>query len=168
MFVRFCMENSVFLEKLLKAYERYYSIKKENVQKPFDVEAEFVMHGEQYILVKAAKIANIDSNEFVYFKLENDLSLEHLINLADEAWKCGCAKIVPYYGHKNSDVTLIVIADSLCDDVKKNVRKIKHSVSYKLGLYGWSNFKIVIKDLSTGLVYCNRLGSEVKKMIQKI
>ena len=50
MFVRFCMENSVFLEKLLKAYERYYSIKKENVQKPFDVEAEFVMHGEQYIL----------------------------------------------------------------------------------------------------------------------
>ena len=37
------MEKSVFLEKLLQAYERYYSIKKENIQKPFDAEAEFVM-----------------------------------------------------------------------------------------------------------------------------
>ena len=162
------MENSVFLEKLLKAYERYYSIKKENVKEPFDVEAKFVMHGEQYILVKAARIADIDTNEFVYFKLEDDLSLEQLKNLADKAWKCGLENFVPYYGHKNSDVTLIVIADNLCDDVKKNIRKVKHSASYKLGLYGWSNFKLAVKDLSTGMVYCNRLGSEVKKMIQKI
>ena len=162
------MEKSVFFEKLLQAYERYYSIKKENIQKPFDAEAEFVMHGEQYILVKAAKIANIDSNEFVFFKLENDLSLEQLKNLADDAWKYGCSKIVPYYGHKNSDVTLIVIVDSLCDDVKKNIRKIKYSVSYKLGLYGWSNFKLAVKDLASGMVFCNRLGSELKKMIQKI
>ena len=162
------MKNSVFLEKLLKAYERYYSINKENVKEPFDVEAKFVMHGEQYILVKAARIADIDANEFVYFKLEDDLSLEQLKNLADKAWKCGLENFVPYYGHKNSDVTLIVIADSLCDDVKKNIRKVKHSVSYKLGLYGWSNFKLAVKDLSTGMVYCNRLGSEVKKMIQKI
>ena len=162
------MENSVFLEKLLKAYERYYSIKKENVKEPFDVEAKFVMHGEQYILVKAARIADIDTNEFVYFKLEDDLSLEQLKNLADKAWKCGLENFVPYYGHKNSDVTLIVIADSLCDDVKKNVRKIKHSVSYKLGLYGWSNFKLAVKDLSTGMVYCNRMGSDAKKLVQKI
>ena len=84
------MEKSVFLEKLLQAYERYYSIKKENIKKPFDAEAQFVMHGAQYILVKAAKIANIDSNEFVFFKLENDLSLEQLKNLADDAWKYGC------------------------------------------------------------------------------
>ena len=75
---------------------------------------------------------------------------------------------MPYYGHKNSDVTLIVIADSLCDDVKKNIRKIKYSVSYKLGLYGWSNFKLAVKDLASGMVFCNRLGSELKKMIQKI
>ena len=162
------MKNSVFLEKLLKAYERYYSINKENVKEPFDVEAKFVMHGEQYILVKAARIADIDANEFVYFKLEDDLSLEQLKNLADKAWKCGLENFVPYYGHKNSDVTLIVIADSLCDDVKKNIRKVKHSVSYKLGLYGWSNFKLAVKDLSTGMVYCNRMGSDVKKMIQKI
>ena len=162
------MKNSVFLEKLLKAYERYYSINKENVKEPFDVEAKFVMHGEQYILVKAARIADIDANEFVYFKLEDDLSLEQLKNLADKAWKCGLENFVPYYGHKNSDVTLIVIADSLCDDVKKNIRKVKHSVSYKLGLYGWSNFKLAVKDLSTGMVYCNRLGSEVKKLVQKI
>ena len=162
------MEKSVFLEKLLKAYERYYSIKKENVQEPFDVEAEFVMHGEQYILVKAAKIANIDSNEFVFFKLEDSLNMESLSALADKAWECGLKDFVPYYGHKNSDVTLIVIADCLCDDVKKNIRKIKHSVSYKLGLFGWSNFKLAVKDLSSGAVFCNRLGSELKKMIQKI
>ena len=162
------MKNSVFLEKLLKAYERYYSINKENVKEPFDVEAKFVMHGEQYILVKAARIADIDANEFVYFKLEDDLSLEQLKNLADKAWKCGLENFVPYYGHKNSDVTLIVIADSLCDDVKKNIRKVKHSVSYKLGLYGWSNFKLAVKDLSTGMVYCNRMGSDVKKLVQKI
>ena len=31
-----------------------------------------------------------------------------------------------------------------------------------------SNFKLAVKDLASGMVFCNRLGSELKKMIQKI
>ncbi len=74
------MEKSVFLEKLLKAYERYYSIKKENVQEPFDVEAEFVMHGEQYILVKAAKIATERGCDMI---IMNGAFPENLYNIID-------------------------------------------------------------------------------------
>ena len=59
------MNSSEALEKLLPAFEKFYTVKRQGVVCPFDAEAEFCLHTEKYVLVKAAKIAEIDSNEFV-------------------------------------------------------------------------------------------------------
>lgn len=162
------MENSLYFEKLLKSFEHYYSITQDDTVLPFDAHAEFVSKGEQYILVKAAKIAQIDTNEFVYFKNVPSIDFSQLQQLAEKAWDLGQSRIKPYYGHKNSDITLIVIADKLNDDVKKNIKKIKFSKSYKCGLYGWSNFKLAVKELSSSDAWSNRLGSDMKKLLYKI
>ena len=55
------------LQKLLHSFERYYNVREECVVAPFSAEAEFHSHSEQYFLVKSAHVADIDSNEYVFF-----------------------------------------------------------------------------------------------------
>lgn len=63
------MEHSQAIEKILPAFERYYTIKKDEVTQPFCAEAEFRSHNEQYFLVRSAHIADLDSNEFVFLQI---------------------------------------------------------------------------------------------------
>lgn len=155
------------LEKILHSFEKYYSIKKENVTPPFVVEADFISHNEQYFLVKAAKIANIDSNEYVYFALTSSLTMENFLQYDNTAWTTGLSHVKPYSGHRNSDVTLIIIADSIDEQVKSIIKKTKHSKSYKFSFWGWSNYKLVSMELNTNQLFSNRLGKDLKKLFSK-
>lgn len=164
------METSKVFEKVLASFERYYNIKKENVLEPFNAEAEFRSHNEQCVLVKAAKIADIDSNDFAYFKVYEDssLSAEQVSTLSNKAWQTGLSKITPYYGHRNSDVTVIILAKTIEKDAIKQIKKTKLSKSYKFGLYGWSNFRLCAMELSSGQIFYNRFGSDLKKILANI
>ena len=77
------MDSFYAIKKLLPAFSQYYTIKEVDVTPPFCAEAEFRSHNEQYFLVRSAHIADIDSNEFVYFSAADSLDsakLEELQN----------------------------------------------------------------------------------------
>ena len=167
------MEHFQIIEKILPAFQQYYTIKKDNVTPPFCAEAEFRSHNEQYFLVRSAHIADIDSNEFVYFAALSDLNESKLEELVNIAWQTGLAKVQPHEGHRNSDVTLIIFADKISDDTKIKIKKTKLYKSYKFSFHGWSHFKLTVADLSsTGkdgspAVYSNRQGKDFAKLIIK-
>lgn len=162
------MNTDELLNKLLSSFKRYYTINTENPILPFNAEAEFTAHGEQYVLVKIAKIAEMDSRDYAYFKLDEHLSVEKLQEYSQKAWDAGIAKVVPYSGHRNSDVTLVILADSIDDDAKKMIKKTKFYKSYKFSFWGWSHFRLVVKELSSNKVYFNRFGSDLKKVLINI
>lgn len=161
------MSAQAALEKILPAYESYYTVIRNDVEKPFAAQAEFRSHSEKFVLVKSAKIADIDSNEFVYFSTLEKADIFILRKLASLAWESGLKKVQPYNGHRNSDVTLIVVAESFSEEVYKLARKIKFSKNYMLGLYGWSNFKFAAVDLSAGKAVSNFQGRDIKKIFSK-
>ena len=163
------METSQALEKILPAFEQYYTVKKESLS-PFCAEAEFRSHNEQYFLVRSAHIADIDSNEFVYFATTATLTKDVLEDLSKQAWEEGLSKVKPYNGHRNSDITLIILTDTLAEDKNqliKQIKKTKFYKSYKFSFHGWSNFKLVVVDLETQIIYFNRLGKDYRKLIEK-
>lgn len=162
------METNIFLEKVLSSFQRYYTIKTSDITAPFTAEAEFHSHGEQYVLVKAAKIAEVNSHEYVYFKTQNSIDLSEIKKLAEKAWSAGLSRVEPFSGHRNSDVVLVIIAENIDEAAKSQIKKIKYSKSYKFSFYGWSNFKLVVKELGSNQVYCNRLGRDLKKTLSKI
>lgn len=162
------MDSAQVLELVLKSFERYYTIYKEDIISPFSALAEFHSHTEQYMFIKAAKISDIDSNDYAYFKITDSVSEQELRELAEKAWSDGLSKVKPYNGHRNSDVTLVIVADKIEETIPKIIRKIKYSKSYKFTLYGWSNFRLVVKELSSNKVYSNRLGSDLKKILTNI
>lgn len=154
------------LQKVIQAFEHYYTIKTENVTSPFAAEAEFHSHTEQYVLVRAAKIADIDSNEFVFFAEVPVLTDQKISELDSRAWEEGLSRVKPYSGHRNTDVALIIVADKIEENVFKQIKKIKHSKSYYFSLWGWSNYRLMAYEVSTGRSATNRLGTDLKKLVR--
>lgn len=162
------MNRNEALEKILNSFTRYYNVKTSDVEQPFCAEAEFHAHGEQYILVKSAHISDIDSNEYVFFASEDSLDEERLSELDKTAWERGLSRIKPYYGHRNSDVTLFILADRVSDGVAKIAKKIRHYKSYHFSIYGWSHYKLAICDCSTEKCTFNRMGKDLRKIVSKL
>ena len=167
------MDSFYALDQILPAFQQYYTIKKEDVTPPFCAEAEFRSHNEQYFLVRSAHIADIDSNEFVYFATISDLTDEKFDELVNTAWNTGLAKVHPHEGHRNSDVSLIILADRISDETKIKIKKIKLYKSYKFSFHGWSHFKLAVADLNSlddkgsPALYSNRQGKDFAKLIKK-
>lgn len=159
--------TSEYLKKLLPAFKKYYTIKEENITPPFSAEAVFSSHNEQYFLIKQAKIADIDSNDFVYFAETENLSKENFNNFVQTAWNNGMEKVHPYNGHRNSDVTLFIIASKFEDKIEKQIKKTKLSKTYKFGIWGWSNFRLIAIELSSNKIAYNRLGKDLKSLLAK-
>ena len=166
------MEKDGVLETLLHSFERYYNVKAGEpgtaAHSMFKAEAEFHSHSEQYFLTRAAHIADIDSHEYVFFAEEENLTSDRLEELAGAAWKEGLSRVHPGSGHRNSDVALIIIADTIEETAFKQVSRIKHSKSYFFSLHGWSNFRLLAYEISSGRIVCNRLGKSLKKLVSTL
>ena len=156
------------LDKLLPSFRRYYNVKTEDVAAPFVAEAVFQSHNEQYFLIKSARISEANSNEFAYFYTAESLSAEELKELDQCAWERGLKDVQPNYYHRSTDVALIIIAERVDDEAKKLMKKLNHSKSYQFGLQGYSNYRLVALELSTGKVTHNRQGQNLKKLLSNI
>lgn len=162
------MECNEALQKVLHSFEQYYTVKTDGIAEPFCALAEFHAHGEQYFLVRSAKVADIDSNEYVFFAQTQNLSQEQLLSLNDAAWQQGLEFIKPYFGHRNSDISLVVFSQNAEEDTKKSVKKINHYKSYKFGFYGFSAYNFVLFDFSSQQLFSNWRGKNLKNNLQKI
>ena len=160
------MDTSEAIDKILPAFEQYYTVNKDS-EPPFCAQAEFRSHNEQYFLVRSAHIADIDSNEFVYFAQSPALSKDELEKLVNTAWQDGLSKVKPYNGHRNSDISLIIITNKLECPLEKAIKKTRLYKSYKLSFHGWSNFKLAVVALETQDIYFNRFGKDYKKLLEK-
>ncbi len=162
------MSTDDTLNALLPLFRNYYNINTEAVMEPFVAEAVFESHNEQYYLVKAAKVADVDMNEYVYFAKCDRLTSDDLRMYDETAWERGSSKAKPGYNHRSTDVTLVIIAGSIDEDTKKMVRKMRHYKSYKWGFNGWSNYRLVAIGCNEGKAFYNHQGRNLKKLVGNI
>lgn len=162
------MNNNEILEKLFNSFRIYYNVKQEGVEPPFVAEAQFHTHDEQFFLVKSAVLSEAESQEYVYFAVEETLDLEKLLYLDQEAWLRGLSNVMPHASHRNTDVALIILADQITEEAFARMPKLRHYQSYHLGFQGWSNYRLAAIELSTGRAAYNRLGKSFKKLVSNI
>ena len=154
------------LDKLLKAYSVYYDVETGRPAPPFAAEAAFRSHEEQYFLIWSARLAESESNEFVYFALEDALTAPLLDALDGAAWNAGLARVAPHKDHRNSDVTLIILASKIEPDAAALIPKRKHYQSYLFGFRGWSHYRLAAFDADAGRLYVNGQGKALRKFLK--
>lgn len=162
------MTPSEALDTLLPSFHRYYTVRTEQVEPPFVAEAVFHSHDEQYFLLKSAKLAEAESHEYVFFALGEDVELEEMRRLEQCAWERGVARAKPSSHHRSTDVTFILLARHIGDSAKDHLRRVKRYQSYRCTLHGWSHFKAVALELSTGTLSCNRQGRDLSGLFRNI
>lgn len=162
------MSVNEILEKLFNSFQVYYNVRQEDVDPPFVAEARFHTHDEQFFLVKSAVLSEAESQEYVYFATEETLDLDKLLYLDQEAWQRGTSNVKPHASHRNTDVALIIVADRITEDAFMRISKIRHYQSYRLGFWGWSNYRLAAIELSTKRAAYNRLGKSFKKLVSNI
>lgn len=162
------MTATEFLEKFLRSFEAYYNIKRTDTEVPFTAEAEFHTHDEQYFLIKSATISEAESNEYVFFSTMEKLDTETLHELDKAAWETGLSRIRPHKNHRNSDITLYIIAEQITEEVFSILPKQRHYKSYYWGLQGWTNYRLVAIELTSGRSVYNRQGRDLKKLVCNI
>ena len=161
------MTQAQCLERLLPLFARYYDVCCDAAA-PFCAQATFHSTDEHYFLSKAAKLAAYVSNERVYFATEDALSPQRLEELAVVAWDRGLEGVSPFWGHKSSDVCLIVICCNAGRDVFRAAKRINYYRSYKLSFYGWSAFSLAVFDTSTLRCVCNRRGKHLARLFSSL
>ena len=156
------------LDALLPLFYNYYNVNTDSPDEPFAAEATFNSHNEQYYLIKAAKVADVNINEYVYFAKCDRLDTQSLSELDRTAWERGLAKVKPGYDHRSTDVSLFIISDTIDDQARKLIRKMRHYKSYKWGFNGWSNYRLVAIECSEGKAFYNHQGRSFRKLVGNI
>ncbi len=156
------------LEAVLRSYQRYYNIETEKAAEPFAAEAAFHTHDEQYFLMKSAKISEAEAHEYVFFATGQSLGLEDVKKLDERAWEEGLARVKPHANHRSSDIVLILLAERLTQEARDYIKALKRYKSYRFTLQGWSGYRVVALETSTGEVLCNKRGRDLKKLLRNI
>ena len=156
------------LTRMLDAYSGYYNINRETPAAPFDAEAEFRLHDEQYFLFKAARLSEADSGEIVFFSAPEKLSAELFGELSQKAWEEGLGRVDVKPNHRSTDILLYVLAEHAEPAAKELIRSTKLSKTYQFGFRGYSHFRAIALDLSDGSVAYNRMGEPLGRIIHNI
>ena len=156
------------LKKMLRSFAAYYDINTETPAAPFAAEAVFHSHSDAYFLVKSAAIGEAESHEYVFFASVDQLDSSLLASLDQTAWDTGISRVKPHSSHRNTDVTLVVAASSVTEEAKAQIPRLKHYKNYCMSLHGFSHYHLIVADLSSGDLTCNRQGRSLKKLFNKI
>ena len=162
------MQREEVLARALRSYEAYYDVNQDSPEEPFVAEAEFHSHDDAYFLVKSATIGEAESHEYVFFASVESLDEDLLSKLDQTAWEKGISRVRPHSYHRNTDVSLVVIADTITAGAKKMAGSLKHYKNYRMSLQGFSHYHLIVVESSTGEMSCNRQGENLKKIFHSI
>ena len=135
---------------------------------PFAAEAVFRSHSEEYFLIKSAKITEMDSSEYAFFAETDSLDAATYRGLADKVWEETLKRADPKPDHRNSDGILIIIADSIDEETRREIKKTRRYKSYRFMLWGWSELRVIAYECSLGNVVFNRQGNILKELFAKM
>ena len=160
--------RDLVLERLLVSHETWFDVYRdyEFGGRTFPGYAEFHSHGEQYVLVKRAKLWEVDAFEYLFFVTTDELAQSELDDLVSFMKTKAIEKVHPDPNHMTSYLSLVIVANSVADGVKKQVRHTSFRKNFAFGIRGWADLRLAVLDLSDDSVTTNFQGKEMKDALQ--
>ena len=156
------------LKRILAAHERWFDVQREYAYagRTFPGYAEFHSFGEKYVLVKRAKLWEVDTHEYLFFVLADCLDETQVRDLVSFMENDGLKKVVPEPNHMSSAISLVIVADSCTEEALRIVRKTRFRKNFALGIRGWADLRVAVADLSANCVTTNAAGKQLKQTLE--
>lgn len=138
------------LKRVLAAHQAFYDIRRDYLfeGRRFPAFAEFHTYGEQYVLVKRAKLWEVNTHDFMFFETIDELDEARLAEEISFMTEKAIRKVPAGPNHMSSALTLIIIANHCSDEALALARKTRFRKNYRLTFHGWSDLRLAIVDLS--------------------
>lgn len=174
------MDKELVLERLMAAHEAWFTLQRdfECGGRRFAGYGEFHSHGSQYVLVKRAKLWEVDAHELLFLDTVGHLDSAALDDLVSFMTHEAVGMVDAKANHMSTNLSLVVIADSVDDDAWRKVRRTRFCKNFKLGLHGWADLRLVVIDLSregkadggaaaAGVVTSNAAAADLRKTVER-
>ena len=161
-------EKQLVLKRILAAHEAFFDVHRdyEFAGRSFPGFAEFHSFGEQYVLVKRAKLWEANSHEYLFFTYAETFDEAQLDKWVRFMKERGLEKVTSEPNHMSSGLALVVIADNCTEGAKRAVRRVRFRKNFALGFRGWADLRVIVADLSTRCAYANAAGKQVASTIE--
>lgn len=161
-------DKHLVLKRILAAHEQWFDVRRgyEYAGRTFPGYAEFHSCGEKYVLVKSAKLWEVDTHEYLFFVLADALDETQVRDLVSFMEHDGLKKVVPKPNHMSSAISLVIVADSCTQEAAKAVRKTRFRKNFALGIRGWADLRVAAADLSANRVITNAAGKQLKTTLE--
>jgi len=157
------------LDKLLNAYSHRYDIERNVAVEggSFPATATFFLRDENYLISKKHVLSAVENYEYMYFYLTDHLDADTLQAQIDLTMKVGTARVKPHREHMSSFVTLVILADTIDEDAKKIIKKVRFQKYFRLALHGWMEYHIAAMECSTNSFLSNPAGKGALKTLKQ-
>lgn len=158
----------LLLTRLLHAYEAWYDVERDHEFGgiTFPGYAEFHSHGEQYVLVKRAKLWEMDSHDYLFILPVARLDVPVLERLVGFMETSALAKVDPKPNHMQSFLSLVVIAGHVDDDAARRLARTHFRKNFRLGIRGWADLRLASVDLARDQVTTNGAGKALAATLE--
>ena len=157
------------VDKLCDSYSAYFDVERFDEEDTELAATCFLyVHSEKYVLVKAAKLWEADSNEYVYIFSVPHLTKDIFTKCRDYAYNEGMSHIEPKAGHMCSYITALFICDTADADAVKALKRTRIYKSFRLSYYGWMDFHTGVIELSTNKTSANASGRCTAQLLDKV
>ncbi|MCD8089024.1 MAG: hypothetical protein LUD81_00065 [Clostridiales bacterium] len=163
------MTRDETVKRLIESYEGYFDIHYiPGAPLGLAARCDFHIHNSKYVLVKKARLWEADCHEYVYiFSLEN-LTEEVFRRCKAYVLEEGEKLIKPKPGHMYTYLTAVFICDDFTKEAVKLLKKSKHYKSYRLSLWGWSEFRTFAVRAADKVTFCNKAAKDSAKLVKKL
>ena len=164
------IEREKFLNTLADSFSAYYDLHMAEGEQelPLSFRADYFSRAERYWLTKNIPIWGNETNEFAYVFSAPSFDQALAARCIDYALDDGLPMVKPHKEHQYTNIKVILLADSVEQDVARYVKKRSFSKSYKFSLYGFSTLKSAIVDLGSQKTVTNSAGHELVSYFSKL
>lgn len=171
------MDAGLYLSALKKAYSKNFDLTDGFLAggKAFDLYGRFASTGEKYVLVKKAKLWEVQNFEHMLAFRSNDFSpedLQKLRQLIDESLEPDLVRggeKYPPENHMMTYLTIVVLSEKgFSEETRKAVKKFSYAKDYLFSFRGRMETHIYLVDLTDGTVTYSRAGKDDSKTFTDI
>lgn len=158
------------LDRILAAHQSFYDIRRDCLfeGRTFPAFAEYHTYGEKYVLVKRAKLWEVNTHDFMFFECVDELDEARLAEEISFMKEKAIRKVNAGPNHMSSALSLVIIANHATEEALKLAKKTRFHKEYCFGFRGWTDLRLAVVDLSLPAskgVVVNNAGKQLKEVI---
>jgi serine/threonine protein phosphatase PrpC len=130
----------------------------------FDLAARSTIRNEAYLLFKTTVMYSFENNEYNFIKSAEFLSTELLDQLVAALEEASEILVKPGHEHMSTTFTGVLISEQPVEPaLARRIERFRRHKSYLFGLRGWSSFRLIVIDLSSGQVTSSKEAKKIAK-----